>query len=141
MLDEKYERYWDELDIGDDWREILNSEHDEFKKSVNTYYRRTRSLYRISEKTIYKIGDDKYIQDEIDDEFSEKEKEIIKGVSIQKIRSAIQSLTDTQRLALELYIFRGYKQKKISEIMNSSIQNVSNVISDAFVKITDFLDK
>jgi len=140
MLDDNYERYWDEIDIDNDWKKILNTEHDDTKKDQNTYYRYTRSFEKMGEELVYQMSSKKYIQDENDDEFSEK-KEIIKGVSIKKLRSAVEKLSDKQQLVLELYFFRGYNQKQIAEIMGISQGNVCELISRALIKMQELLDK
>ena len=140
MLDDNYERYWDEIDIDNDWKEFLNNKHDDTKKDQNTYHRYTRSFEKMGEELVYQMSSKKYIQDENDDEFSEK-KEIIKGVSIKKLRSAVEKLSDKQQLVLELYFFRGYNQKQIAEIMGISQGNVCELISRALIKMQELLDK
>ena len=141
MLDEKYERYWDDLDIDDDWRKILNDEYEDLKSDYNKFYKHIRSLDNMGEELLYKLSGTKYIQDdEIDGEQSD-ENEIIKGVSLKKLRSAVENLTEKQKLVLELYVFRGYKQKKIAEIMECSMPNVSMILSDALAKIRKNLNK
>ena len=83
----------------------------------------------------------KYIQNEPDYEFSEKKEQFIKGVSIKKLISVVSNLNDKQKLALELYIFRGYKQEKIAEIMNCTQENISVLISRTLAKIAKKLSK
>jgi len=141
MLDDKYERYWDEIDIDNDWKEFLNNEHDDTKKDQNTYYRYTRSFEKMGEELVYQMSSRKYIQNEPDYEFSEKKEQFIKGVSIKKLISVVSNLNDKQKLALELYIFRGYKQEKIAEIMNCTQENISVLISRTLAKIAKKLSK
>jgi RNA polymerase sigma factor (sigma-70 family) len=139
MLDEKHEKYWQELDVDDEWKELLDEEHKNMKSDLNSFYYHNKSLNKIGEELVYKINKIQY-QNENEEEIPE-EHELIKGVSVKKLRSAVRALTDKQRLALELYVFRGYKQDKIAVIMNSSKQNVSKIISGAIIKIKKYLGK
>jgi len=102
---------------------------------------KTISLNNISDEMLHEICFEKYIQNEISEEFTEEKHELIKGVSIEKLRSAIRALTYNQRLAFELYVLRDYKQKKIALIMNCSVQNVSKTVLAACANIRKSLGK
>ncbi|MCL2776281.1 MAG: sigma-70 family RNA polymerase sigma factor, partial [Oscillospiraceae bacterium] len=74
-------------------------------------------------------------------EIADAKKEIEKDKLNKKLRSAIKSLTDTQKKAIELYYFSGYKQKEIAEEMGCTQGNISNIISRALTNIRKKMNK
>jgi RNA polymerase sigma factor (sigma-70 family) len=132
MLDEKHEQYWDSLDIDEKWRKILKLEHEEYKKSVDTYYRHTRQL---NDKLINKTADEKF------DSNGNDCSDIKESVNKIKLRAALRKLTNKQRTVFELYMFTNHTQKEIAEVMGNSQGNISELISRAVIKIQKELNK
>jgi RNA polymerase sigma factor (sigma-70 family) len=134
MLDKKYERYWDNLDIDKEWEEILNAEFDKDKKSDNAYYKNTRSANKITEELIFMLINNS--GNESDFCSNGKTAEMT-----AKIKYEIKCLTDRQRLAVELYFFQRKKQREIADILGCKRRNVSDLILRSLKRIAKKLNK
>ena len=134
MLDKKYERYWDGLDIDKDWEEFLNAEFEKDKKADNAYYKNIRSANKMTEELIFMLLNNN--EDENDSYPKEKTAELI-----AKIKYEIKCLTDRQRLAVDLYFFQRKKQKEIAEIIGCKRRNVSDLILRSLKRIAKRLNK
>jgi len=145
MFNKKKERYWDKLDnIDDKWRKLMNAEYENMKKEHNIYYNWFRSIEKMTEELVYLVSrDSKFIQDEDESEKekAEAQKESEKVEMSKKLRSAVDSLTDRQKKAVELYYFGGRKQKEIAEEMGCTQENVSNMLTRALAKMAKKLNK
>ena len=133
-----FDRYWDNLDLDNKWKKLLDAFESENVKSINTRSYRKRSLSRMSEELVYLLKSD---IEEIDDIFSESEIRDKKSEKIAKLRYAVKCLTDKQQQAIDLYFFQRKKQREISGIMACSQQNVSDLISRSLTQITKKLMK
>lgn len=134
MLDKKYERYWDELDIDEELLKILDDEYSKMKKEDNAFYRYTRSSDNMGDELVYKKSRDNVTHEEHLEESP-------KSVYLQKIISVEAKLTRPQKIALILYALCGYKHHEIAEILGCTRQNVTLLISRAKAKIRKNLNK
>ena len=101
-----------------------------------------RSLEKMKEELVYLMSrDDKFIQDGTEKEITEAQKEYERAEMSNKLRSAIENLTDRQKKAVELYYFKDCKQNEIAENMGCSQSNVSNILSRALEKMAKKLNK
>jgi RNA polymerase sigma factor (sigma-70 family) len=129
------ERYWDDLDIDDKFRKILDDEEDELKKENNKFYKFTRSADNMGEELTYLLNSIKGNSLKSNNENSE----IFQKSS--RLNYAIKCLTDKQRTAVELYFFSRRTQQEIAEIMGCKQRNVSDLISRAVKQIAKKLTK
>ena len=146
MSNRKKERYWDKFnEINDEWKKLLNTEHEIMKKEHNAYYNFFRSMEKMTEGLVYLISrDSRFMQDNDDEaekEDAELEKEHEKREMSKRLLSAIGSLTEKQKKAIELYYFSKRNQKEIAKDMGCSQGNVSDILKRALTKMEKKLNK
>ena len=134
MPNEKYD-YLEGLD--EELLEFLNDDYREMKKKDYEYYRYNRSLENMGEELLYKLSKNNLIQFEVTD----KEKDNIKNIYLEKFNLSIRCLTKKQKRALDLYYICGYKQQQIADIMRIARGSVAGLISRAKDKIKEELKK
>lgn len=77
--------------------------------------------------------------DELPDTAIEEEEEDIAGVTVQKIKEAMQKLPNGYRVVLSLYLFEGYDTEEISQILNIKTVTVRSQYMRAKKKLIELL--
>ena len=132
MLDKKYERYWDTLDIDDELRKLLDAEYEEMKRAMYAFYGCASSFDNMGEELVYRI---------IGAGLRQTGKNSVQEHYRKQVNATLKSLTKKQKLAFELYYMCEYKQHQVAEIMKISQPEVSRLILRAKIKIKKKLNK
>lgn len=93
------------------------------------------------EELIQNVNQMGSLLDSATSDYSTPEKQFLKNEMREKLKTAIESLSERERLVVTLYYFENLNLSEISQVLEVSVQRVSQISSKAILKIKSVMEE
>ena len=93
------------------------------------------------EELIQNVNQMGTLLDSATSDYTTPEKQLLKSELRDKLKTAIESLNERERLVVTLYYFENLNLSEISQVLEVSVQRVSQISSKAISKIKSVMEE